>query len=132
MLGAVKTINKITNLTTKGNFMSFFIADAHAQAATPAATGSGFEPFIMLAVLGAFFYFMIIRPQSKRVKEHKALMSALAKGDEVLTGGGIVGRISKIADDKDFVVIALNDTTEVTVQKGAISAVLPKGTMKSL
>ncbi len=112
--------------------MSFFIADAQAQAATPAATGSGFEPFIMLAVLGAFFYFMIIRPQSKRVKEHKALMGALAKGDEVLTGGGIVGRISKIADDKDFVVIALNDTTEVTVQKSAISAVLPKGTMKSL
>ena len=111
--------------------MSFFIAEAHAQAA-PAAQGSGFEPFIMLAVLGVFFYFMIIRPQSKRVKEHKALMSALAKGDEVLTGGGIVGRITKIADDKDFVVLALNDTTEVTVQKGAISAVLPKGTMKSL
>lgn len=112
--------------------MSFFIADAHASAATPAAAGSGFEPFIMLAVLGAFFYFMIIRPQSKRVKEHKALMSALAKGDEVLTNGGIVGKITKIADDKDFVVIALNDTTEVTVQKGAISAVLPKGTLKSL
>jgi preprotein translocase subunit YajC len=59
-------------------------------------------------------------------------MSSLAKGDEVLTQGGLVGRIAKIADDKDFVVIALNDTTEVTVQKGSISAVLPKGTMKSL
>ena len=59
-------------------------------------------------------------------------MSALGKGDEVLTQGGLVGRIAKIAEDKDFVVIALNDTTEVTVQKGSISAVLPKGTMKSL
>jgi preprotein translocase subunit YajC len=59
-------------------------------------------------------------------------MASLAKGDEVLTQGGLVGRIAKIAEDKDFVVIALNDTTEVTVQKGSISAVLPKGTMKSL
>jgi preprotein translocase subunit YajC len=66
------------------------------------------------------------------MKEHKNLMSALAKGDEVLTQGGLIGRISKIADDKDFVAISLNDTTEVTVQKGAITAVLPKGTLKSL
>ena len=86
----------------------------------------------MLAAFGLIFYFMIFRPQSKRMKEHKNLMSSLAKGDEVLTQGGLVGRIAKIADDKDFVVIALNDTTEVTVQKGSISAVLPKGTMKSL
>lgn len=87
---------------------------------------------IMLAAFGLIFYFMIFRPQSKRMKEHKNLMSSLAKGDEVLTQGGLVGRIAKIAEDKDFVVIALNDTTEVTVQKGSISAVLPKGTMKSL
>ena len=59
-------------------------------------------------------------------------MSALGKGDEVLTQGGLVGRISKIADDKDYIVIALNDSTEVTVQKAAVSAVLPKGTLKSL
>lgn len=59
-------------------------------------------------------------------------MGALGKGDEVLTQGGLVGKITKVADDKDFVVIALNDQAEVTVQKSAISAVLPKGTMKSL
>jgi preprotein translocase, YajC subunit len=59
-------------------------------------------------------------------------MGALGKGDEVLTQGGLVGKITKVADDKDFVVIALNDQTEVTVQKSAVSAVLPKGTMKSL
>ena len=86
----------------------------------------------MLAIFGLLFYFLIYRPQAKRVKEHKNLMSALGKGDEVLTQGGLVGKIAKVSDDKDFVVIALNDQTEVTVQKASISAVLPKGTMKSL
>jgi preprotein translocase subunit YajC len=90
------------------------------------------EMLIMLAIFALVFYFLIYRPQAKRVKDHKSLMSALAKGDEVLTAGGLVGKIAKVADDKDFVVIALNDSTEVTVQKGSVSAVLPKGTMKSL
>ncbi|MFC0047510.1 preprotein translocase subunit YajC [Rheinheimera tilapiae] len=112
--------------------MSFFISDAQAQTAAAGQPGGGLDLVIMLAAFGLIFYFMIFRPQSKRMKEHKNLMSSLAKGDEVLTQGGLVGRIAKIADDKDFVVIALNDTTEVTVQKGSISAVLPKGTMKSL
>lgn len=112
--------------------MSFFISDAHAQATGPAQPGGGLDLVIMLVAFGLIFYFMIFRPQSKRMKEHKNLMASLAKGDEVLTQGGLVGRIAKIADDKDFVVIALNETNEVTVQKGSISAVLPKGTMKSL
>ena len=111
--------------------MSLFIGTAHA-AAGPAPAGGGMEMIIMLLVFGLVFYFMIYRPQAKRVKEHKNLMSALSKGDEVLTQGGLVGKITKVADDKDFVVIALNDQTEVTVQKSAVSAVLPKGTMKSL
>ncbi|KAF7788729.1 hypothetical protein PRUB_a1778 [Pseudoalteromonas rubra] len=83
-------------------------------------------------IFGLVFYFLIYRPQAKRVKEHKDLMGALTKGDEVLTQGGLVGKISKVAEDKDFIVIALNDQAEVTVQKSAVSAVLPKGTMKSL
>lgn len=112
--------------------MSFFISDAHAQTAGAAQPGGGLDLVIMLVAFGLIFYFMIFRPQSKRMKEHKNLMASLAKGDEVLTQGGLVGRIAKIADDKDFVVIALNETNEVTVQKGSISAVLPKGTMKSL
>jgi preprotein translocase subunit YajC len=112
--------------------MSFFISDAHAQTAPAGQPGGGLDLVIMLAAFGLIFYFMIFRPQSKRMKEHKNLMASLAKGDEVLTQGGLVGRIAKIAEDKDFVVIALNDTNEVTVQKGSISAVLPKGTMKSL
>ncbi|MBU1310162.1 preprotein translocase subunit YajC [Rheinheimera muenzenbergensis] len=113
--------------------MSLFINNAYAQAAPGAQPqGGGWDLIIMLVAFGLIFYFLIYRPQAKRVKEHRNLMSALAKGDEVLTQGGLVGRISKIADDKDFVVIALNDTTEVTVQKASVSAVLPKGTLKSL
>lgn len=113
--------------------MSLFISNAYAQAAPAApAAGGGFDLIIMLAAFGLIFYFLIYRPQAKRVKDHRNLMSALGKGDEVLTQGGLVGRISKISEDKDYVVVALNDSTEVTVQKAAISAVLPKGTLKSL
>lgn len=111
--------------------MSLFISTAHAAAA-PASAGGGMEMIIMLAVFGLVFFFMIYRPQAKRVKEHKNLMSALTKGDEVLTQGGIVGKIVKVSEEKDFIVVSISETTEVTVQKGSISAVLPKGTMKSL
>ena len=111
--------------------MSLFISNAHANAGA-APAGGGMEMLIMLGIFGLVFYFLIYRPQAKRVKEHKSLMSALAKGDEVLTTGGLVGKIAKVSDDKDFVVIALNDQIDVTVQKGSISAVLPKGTMKAL
>lgn len=111
--------------------MSLFISQAHA-AAEPVQQGGGASMLIMLAVFGLVFYFMIYRPQAKRVKEHKSLMSALAKGDEVLTQGGLVGKIVKVSDEKDFIVVSLAEGTDVTVQKGAITAVLPKGTMKSL
>lgn len=111
--------------------MSLFISKAYADNAA-APQGGGWDLIIMLLAFGLIFYFLIYRPQAKRVKEHRNLMSALGKGDEVLTQGGLVGRISKIAEDKDFIVVALNDSTEVTVQKSAVSAVLPKGTLKSL
>lgn len=111
--------------------MSLFISTAHA-AAGPAPAGGGMEMLIMLAVFGVVFYFMIYRPQSKRVKEHKGLMGALSKGDEVLTQGGIVGKIVKVSDEKDFIVISVAEGTEVVLQKAAINAVLPKGTMKTL
>lgn len=111
--------------------MSLFISQAYADTAA-APQGGGWDLIIMLLAFGLIFYFLIYRPQAKRVKEHRNLMTALGKGDEILTQGGIVGRITKIADDKDFIVVALNDSTEVTVQKSAVSAVLPKGTLKSL
>jgi len=111
--------------------MSLFISQAYADTAA-APQGGGWDLIIMLLAFGLIFYFLIYRPQAKRVKEHRNLMSALGKGDEILTQGGIVGRISKIAEDKDFIIVALNDSTEVTLQKSAVSAVLPKGTLKSL
>tara|TARA_B100001063_G_scaffold30678_1_gene23663 strand:- start:1554 stop:1892 length:339 start_codon:yes stop_codon:yes gene_type:complete len=112
--------------------MSLFISSAHAQASGGAAQGGGIEMIIMLAVFGLIFYFLLYRPQAKRVKEHKNLVTSLGKGDEVLTQGGIVGRITKVSDDKDFIEISLNDTNNIVVQKSSVTAVLPKGTMKSL
>jgi preprotein translocase subunit YajC len=110
--------------------MDFLISKAYAADAPQ--HGGGFEMLIMLAVFGLVFFFMIYRPQAKRVKEHKGLMEALSKGDEVLTQGGVVGKITKVSAEKDFLVVSVAEGTELTVQKGAITAVLPKGTMKSL
>ena len=107
------------------------ISVAHA-ASEGASQGGGFEMLIMLGMFAVIFYFMIYRPQSKRVKEHKSLMASMAKGDEVLTSGGLVGRITKIADDNDFISVELNNNNEVVIKKDFVSAVLPKGTLKSL
>ncbi|MEZ8141658.1 preprotein translocase subunit YajC [Enterovibrio norvegicus FF-33] len=108
-----------------------FISQAHA-AAEGAPQGGGMQLFIMLGLFAVIFYFMIYRPQAKRVKEHKNLMAAMGKGDEVLTGGGLVGKITKISEENDFIVIALNDNNEVTIKKDFVTAVLPKGTIQSL
>ncbi len=84
----------------------------------------------MLVIFGLIFYFMLIRPQSKRAKEHKAMLEAVQKGDEVVTIGGIVGKVVKIKDQ--FVVVALNDNDQIIVQKHAVSATLPKGTIENV
>ncbi|RUO63362.1 protein translocase subunit yajC [Pseudidiomarina planktonica] len=111
--------------------MDFFISNAYAQG-QEAAGGGGMELIFMLVMFGLIFYFMIYRPQAKRVKAHKELVGGMTKGDEILLQGGMVGRISKISEEKDFMSIALTEEIEVTVQKSAVTAVLPKGTMKSL
>ncbi|AXF74893.1 preprotein translocase subunit YajC [Erwinia tracheiphila] len=112
--------------------MSFFISDAVAAAGAPApAQSSPYSLVIMLVVFGLIFYFMILRPQQKRTKDHKKLMDSISKGDEVMTTGGLVGRVTKVADT-GYVVIALNETTEVVVKRDFVAAVLPKGTMKAL
>ena len=108
------------------------ISKAYAEGAAPAPAGGGFEMIIMLVVMAGIFYFLIYRPQAKRVKEQKNLMSSLSKGDEVLTAGGLVGRISKIAADSDYLVLALNDATQITIKRDFITAVLPKGSIQSL
>lgn len=111
--------------------MDFLFRNAYAQAAGQPQE-PGFEMLIMLAVFGAIFYFLLYRPQAKRVKEHKNLVAALSKGDEVLTQGGLVGKITKVADDNDFIEIELNESNKIVLQKSAVVSLLPKGTMKSL
>ncbi|WP_426141169.1 preprotein translocase subunit YajC [Pseudomonas sp. DWP3-1-2] len=111
--------------------MSFFISSAFADAAAPAAApmGGGFEWIFLVGFL-VIFYLMIWRPQAKRAKEQKNLLGNLQKGDEVVTSGGIAGKINKVTDD--FVVIEVSDTVELKIQKGAIAATLPKGTLKAI
>jgi preprotein translocase subunit YajC len=111
--------------------MSFLIPAAYADAAAPAAgaAGTGFEWIFLVGFL-VIFYLMIWRPQAKRAKEQKNLLGNLQKGDEVVTSGGIAGKINKVTDD--FVVIEVSDTVELKIQKGAIAATLPKGTLKAI
>jgi preprotein translocase subunit YajC len=110
--------------------MSFFISNAYAQAGAPAPAGGGIEFMIMIAIFFALMYFMIIRPQSKRAKEHRKLLEALSKGDEVVTSGGMVGKISAVGEN--FLEVEVSEGTVVKVQKQAVTAVLPKGTIKGL
>ncbi|HGG59421.1 MAG TPA: preprotein translocase subunit YajC [Gammaproteobacteria bacterium] len=107
--------------------MSFLISDAYAQAAPPPA-GGGIEFMLMIGVFFAIMYFMIIRPQSKRQKEHKALIDGLGKGDEVVTNGGLLGRVAKL--DDSFITLEVAEGVQVKVQRHAVAALMPKGTMK--
>jgi preprotein translocase subunit YajC len=110
--------------------MSFFIADAHAQAAAPAAQGGEMFQIFFLIGLFVLFYFIAIRPQRKRQKEHADMVSTLGKGDEVVTTSGILGKITRIEDN--FVVIQVADNVELKFQRSYVNAVLPKGTLKSI
>lgn len=94
--------------------------------------GSGMGMIIPLVIVGLVFYFMLYRPQTKRQKQQRELLSNLSKGDEVLTSGGLIGKITKITENSDNIVIALNDSTEVTIKRDFVVAVLPKGSLKSL
>jgi preprotein translocase subunit YajC len=104
------------------------ISNAFAQAAPSGDSGFiGLLPIVLMFVL---LYFLMIRPQMKRAKETKAMIEALQKGDEVITVGGVIGRITRIGDAYIGVEIAPN--TEINVQKGAVQVLLPKGTIKSI
>ena len=106
----------------------FLISDAMAESAPAATQGGGYELFIMIAIFFAIMYFMIIRPQQKRTKEHQKLISSLSKGDEVVTSGGMLGKILKVGDNSIKVEIA--EGVAVKLQKNSISSVLPKGSLK--
>lgn len=109
--------------------MGFFISNAYAAGEAPSSGGGGLQLIIMMVVLFGLMYFMMIRPQQKRQKEHRALVSALAKGDEVITNGGVAGRVDELGES--FVSVEIAAGVKVKVQKNAISQVLPKGTLKS-
>jgi len=109
--------------------VDFLISDALAQGAGGAG-GSPFPSLIMLVVLFALFYFLLIRPQQKRQKEHREMTEKLAKGDEVVTQGGVLGRISKIGDA--FITLEIAEGTEIRVQRASVATLMPKGTIKSI
>ena len=109
-----------------------FISNAYAQTTTAADPGimGSLTTFLPLILMFVVMYFLMIRPQQKRQREAKSMMDALAKGDEVATAGGILGRVTKVADS--YVTIEIATGTEIVVQKNAVTTLLPKGTLKAL
>jgi preprotein translocase subunit YajC len=109
--------------------MDFLIPAAWAQAAPAGQQPGLLSPLVMMALFFAIFWFIAIRPQMKRAKEHRTMLGALAKGDEVVAAGGMLGRVDDIGES--VVTVEIADGVKVKVQKHAIAAVLPKGTLKS-
>ena len=110
--------------------MNLFETTAHAASATAPAGDAGWINLVMLGGFVLIFYFLLIRPQNKRRKEHETLVGGLSKGDEIVTAGGIVGQITKVEDE--FVKVQVGDSVEMRIQKTSVGATLPKGTIKSL
>lgn len=116
------------------NYLEFavFISSAIAQTAPAAAAGGDMQSSLMgmlpLVLMFVVLYFVMIRPQMKKAKEHKAMIEALAKGDEIVTAGGILGKVTKLGDS--FIDIEVNDGVEVHLQRSAVVQVLPKGSIK--
>ncbi|UAJ65436.1 preprotein translocase subunit YajC [Candidatus Schneideria nysicola] len=106
----ITTENSSLNYTSQGNPYSFII---------------------ILIIFGLIFYFMIFRPQQKRNKDHKKLIQSISKGDEILTAGGLIGRVTKIIEN-NYIILSLNENNEVIIKRDFIVTVLPKGTMKTL
>jgi len=112
------------------DLLDLLIAPAHAQAAAPASgTGGMLSTLLLPIVFIAVMYFLMIRPQMKRQKEHRGMLDKLQRGDEVITSGGIAGTVSDIGDN--VVTVEISSGVQVRVQRGAIANVLPKGTLKS-
>jgi len=108
--------------------MDFFISNAYAQAAPGGADSlTSLLPLVLIFVV---FYFLLIRPQSKRQKEHKELVAGLQTGDEVTTAGGLLGKVTEVKEN--FVKVEISANVVVTVQKHTVSTVMPKGTIKSV
>jgi preprotein translocase subunit YajC len=110
------------------------ISDAFAQGATTSSDAGGMMPLVFIVVMFAIFYFLLIRPQAKRQKELKAMVEALGKGDEVVTTGGLVGRVTDLSDQYLTLQIATvgGQPVTVSVQRSAVATLLPKGSMKTI
>jgi preprotein translocase subunit YajC len=109
--------------------MDWLISTAAAQAQAPATQGSALMQFLPLVLIFVVFYFLLIRPQSKRAKEHTAMVAALEAGAEVVTSGGILGKV--ITAGEQFLTVEIADGVQVKVQRHTVTQVLPKGTIKS-
>ena len=109
--------------------MSFFISDAVAEAAPAAAQADPMTSLIFFGGMILIFYFILIRPQSKRAKEHRELVGGLSKGDEVVTNGGMLGKITDVSEQ--FVTLEVADNVQLKIQRQAVSTVLPKGSLKA-
>lgn len=107
--------------------MNFFISDAMAQAAAPAGE-PGLMGLLFPILLIVAFYFLMIRPQTKRAKEHKQMVAAIKKGDEVVTSGGVLGRITEVGEN--FAMIEVAQNVQLKIQKHAVATLMPKGTSK--
>ena len=109
--------------------MSFFISDAMAEGAAAAGQqGGGLLGMLPLLLIMVLFYFMLIRPQTKRAKEHKNMVEALAKGDEIVTNGGLLGRVNDVGES--FLNVEIADGINVKIQKQSVASLVPKGTYK--
>jgi preprotein translocase subunit YajC len=109
--------------------MDWLISTAAAQAQAPAGQPSALVQFLPLVLIFVVFYFLLIRPQTKRAKEHRAMIAALETGAEVVTSGGILGKVTELGDN--FVTVEIADGVKVKVQRHTITQVLPKGSLKS-
>ncbi|MBL8279570.1 MAG: preprotein translocase subunit YajC [Pelomonas sp.] len=105
-----------------------FISNAYAQATTASSPENGLLGMLPLVLMFVVLYFVMIRPQMKRQKEHKAMIEAVQKGDEVVTAGGLIGKIAKLGDN--FIHLEVANGVEVQLQRSAITQVLPKGSLK--
>lgn len=105
-----------------------FISSAYAQAATSASTQDTLMNMLPLVLMFVVLYFVMIRPQMRKAKEHKTMVEALAKGDEIVTAGGILGKVSKLGET--VISVELASGVEVQMQRSAVAQVLPKGTLK--
>ncbi len=107
-----------------------FMQSAHAAGNSAAAQGSPLAPLLMMGGFFLICYFLLLRPQQKRQKEHREMVNHLEKGDEVVTSGGLLGKITKITDD--FIAISIANGVEIKIQKQAVTSTLPKGTIKAI